>query len=67
MPRLSAAKSNSMSWKAGQHHDVLDDAGSGLAADPNQLETVTVQMQRMNVVARIAESQPIAPSLLHPV
>ena len=52
--------------KAAQHHDILDHAGGRLAADPRQLEAVPMQVQRMDVVAGVAEFQPIAPPLRAP-
>ena len=46
--------------KPAQHHHVLDHARGRLATDARQLEAVPVQMQRVNVVAGIAEFQPVA-------
>ena len=50
-----------------EHHHVLDHAGGRLAADAHKFETVAVQMQRMDVVAGVAELQPVAASLMHGV
>ena len=36
-----------------QHHDVLDDAGGRFARYAPQFEAVPVQVQRMDVVARV--------------
>jgi hypothetical protein len=56
-----------------EHHDVFDDAGRVFAADAHELETVPVQMQRMNVVAGVPEFEPVPTPFvqgvhgLHPV
>src|SRR3974390_1267519 len=51
--------------KAAQHHHVLDDASGWLAAEPDQFETVPVQVQRMNVITGIAEFEPVAVALMY--
>src|SRR5579872_1492235 len=47
--------------EAAEHHYILDHARRRLAADTHQLKTVPMQMQRMDIVAGIAEFQAIAP------
>src|SRR5262249_33621539 len=51
--------------KAADHDHILNDAGCRLAAHAHKLETVAVQMQRMDVVAGIAEFKPVAATLVH--
>jgi hypothetical protein len=43
-----------------QHHHVLDHPGGRFAGDTRQFEAVPVQIQRVDIVARIAKLQPIA-------
>ena len=47
-----------------KHHDILHDAGGRFARDTSQLEAVTVQVQRVGVVALIVEDQAVAFSCL---
>ncbi len=42
-----------------QHHHIFHDASSGLSCELRQLKTVPVEMDRMNVVAGVAHSEPI--------
>ena len=41
--------------EAAEHHDVLEDARGCLAANPYQFEAMAMEMQRVDVVARVAE------------
>ena len=49
--------------EAAQHHDVLDDARRLPATDAHELEAVAVEMQRVDIVARIAKLEPVALAL----
>src|SRR5512143_427368 len=51
--------------KAAHRHHVLDDARGRLSANAYQFEAVPVQMQRMDVVARVAELKPVAAALMY--
>ena len=51
--------------KPAKHHDVLNNPSGRFAADAHQLEAVAVQMQRMDIVARIAKFEPVALALVH--
>jgi hypothetical protein len=50
-----------------KHQHVLVDAGGRLAADTGQLEAVPMQVQRVDIVARVAKLEPVAVSLMHRV
>ena len=43
-----------------KHDDILDHAGCRLAVDLGQLEAVAVKMERVNVIARVTEFEPVA-------
>ena len=49
---------------AADHYNVLDDTGGELPRDTRQFETVPVQVNRMNVVARIPHAQSVPAALL---
>ena len=46
--------------EASQHHHVFDHACSLLAADAHEFKAVAMEMERMNIVAGIAEFKPVA-------
>ena len=48
-------KSNSSSWKPASINDVLQHPVRGFPADARQLEAVSMQVQRMDGIARIAK------------
>ena len=62
-PRIVGDEIKSQLLEPAEHHDVFDHAGRGLAANVRQFKTVAVQVQGMNVVAGVAEFQPIAATL----
>src|SRR6516165_8781293 len=66
-PRIVGHEIKLQLLKPAQHHHVLDHPGGRFAGDARQLEAVAVQVQRVDVVARIAEFQAVAASLMHRV
>src|SRR6185312_528537 len=46
------------------HHDILHHTGCGLACDAHELEAVPVEVNRVDVVARIAHAQAVAPACM---
>src|SRR5271156_6529774 len=50
-----------------QHHDVLEDAARGLAAHSHQFETMSMKVQRMDVIAGVSKFEPITPATVHGV
>jgi hypothetical protein len=54
-PRIVGDEIEGEFLEAAQHHDILDHTTRRLAADMSQLKTVPMQMERMNVIARVSE------------
>ena len=46
------------------HHDVLEHAGRRLPSHAGQLERVAMQVQRVDVVAGVPESEAVAPAAM---
>lgn len=61
-PRVVRDKIKLRFLKSAQHHHILDHARGRLASDTRQLEAVAVQVQRVNIIARVAELLPVAVS-----
>ncbi|MDE2469625.1 MAG: hypothetical protein KGL35_13015 [Bradyrhizobium sp.] len=61
---MSATKWNSTVLEASEHHDLLNEAERGLAADLHEFETVPMQTQRADVVTGVAEFQPVTATLV---
>ena len=47
--------------ESAEHENVLDHPGGGLPADLRQLEAVPMKMQRMDVIAGVAELEAVRP------
>src|SRR5882672_8471076 len=50
---------------AAEHHDIFHNARSHLAAYLSQLETVAMQMDRMNIVTCVLHAKTVTPAFLH--
>lgn len=53
--------------EAAQHNNVLHDTRRRFASDHHEFETVTMQVERVDIVAGVTECEPIAAPLLNPV
>ena len=53
--------------KSAEHHDILHYPGGWLSAHVRQLETVAVQVQGMDIIARVAKLEPVAAPLVQRV
>jgi hypothetical protein len=66
-PRIVGDEVKFQFLESAQHHHVLDHPRGRFTGDARQFEAVPVQVQRVDVVARVAEFQPVAAPLMHRV